>query len=341
MSQERVRLGVAGVGGWGKFVARNFSSTAHCQLAAVCDANRTTLNQQSRLYPEAALTDCFDDLLRDPALDAIALATPAPAHYEMAKAALSAGKHVFVEKPMTLSTEHAHELVELADAVDRKLMVGHLLEYHPAVDLMKQQVDAGELGDIHYMYCQRLNLGVVRQQENAFWSLAPHDISVILYLFGAEPNHIDATGQSFLQNDIEDLAFATLHFADGRMANIHVSWLDPHKKRSMVVVGSEKMLVFDDMQSTEKIRIFDKSACIDAAPTSSLNPIVVRHGDIRIPKIGNHEPLAIETEHFINCILQDTTPRSDGRDGLRVVRVLEAVHKQFRQQAPLPLRKAA
>jgi predicted dehydrogenase len=181
----------------------------------------------------------------------------------------------------------------------------------------------------------------VRQSENAFWSLAPHDISVILYLFGSEPDRVDASGQSFLQNRIEDVVFTTLHFADGRMANIHVSWLDPHKKRSMVLVGSEKMLVFDDMQATEKIRIFDKSACLEGGADGAMNPISVRHGDIVIPRVSAREPLAIETEHFIQSILEDTQPRSDGRDGLRVVRILEEVDRQFRNTVPLTLRKAA
>ena len=268
-------------------------------------------------------------------LDAVAIVTPAPMHYGMAKAALEAGKHVYVEKPMTLRADHAEELVELAERNGRKLMVGHLLEYHPVVDQMKKTIEAGELGDVYYMYCQRLNLGVVRSQENAFWSLAPHDISVILYLFGAEPTGIEASGGCFLQDDVEDVVFVNLYFADGRVANIHVSWLDPHKERKMVVVGSKKMLVFDDMQASEKLRIYDKGANVgpSGSASSAMQAITVRHGEIRIPSVAGGEPLDIETRHFVDAVLYDTTPRSDGHDGLRVVRILEQVEQRLQRPA--------
>ncbi|MFH1919124.1 MAG: Gfo/Idh/MocA family oxidoreductase, partial [Planctomycetota bacterium] len=209
------------------------------------------------------------------------------------------------------------------------LMVGHLLEYHPAVALMKDQVDSGALGEIYYVYCQRLNLGVVRQNENAFWSLAAHDISVILYLLGEEPDRVMASGACFLQNGIEDVVFANLHFRGGRIAQIHVSWLDPHKERKMVVVGSRKMLVFDDMHPSEKVRIFDKGARLEYGDASALQTISVRHGDIHIPHVSSRPPLDAETQHFIDSIRSDTACRSDGRDGLRVVRVLEQVERQL------------
>lgn len=328
-SIERVRLGMVGLGGWGKNVAQSFAQTPHCEMKYICDSTPATLQRQQALYPDATPTTSYEQVLQDPTVQAVALATPAPFHFEMAKAALEAGKHVYVEKPMTLETEHAQILVELAEEKNLKLMVGHLLEYHPAVDLMKQQVQSGALGDIHYMYCQRLNLGVVRQHENAFWSLAPHDISVILYLFDQEPDRIVASGQDFLQDGIEDVVFANLHFPDGRMANIHVSWLDPHKKRSMVLVGSRKMLVFDDMEPSEKVRIFDKGATVCSETSGAIDSITVRHGDIHIPHISARQPLANETEHFIQSILQDTRPRSDGFDGLRVVRILEEIERQL------------
>ena len=341
MMAECVNLGMVGLGGWGKFVARNFSQTRNCRLSYICDTNARTLTQQSRTYPSIPATDSYQTILSDETVDAVALVTPAQTHYEMARQALLANKHVYLEKPMTLIGEHAQELIELAEKHQRKLMVGHLLEYHPAVAVMKQEVENGSLGKIYYMYCQRLNLGVVRRHENAFWSLAPHDLSVILYLFGQEPDHIEANGQDFLQKGIEDLVFASLHFPDGRMANIHVSWLDPHKKRSMVLVGSEKMLVFDDMQPTEKIRIFDKGAYTDINGGGGSDSIHVRHGDILIPRLPSREPLAIETEHFIDSILNDTTPRSDGYDGLRVVRILEEVDRQLRRTQPIRMSKAA
>ena len=328
-SGSPVRLGMVGLGGWGKNVVRSFAQAKDCQLTKICDANPKSLEQHGKLFPQASPTSDYQALLKDPSLDAIAIATPAPMHYDMAKAALLAGKHVYVEKPMTLESAHAEELVEISESVDRKLMVGHLLEYHPVVEMMKKRIDSGELGQIHYMYCQRLNLGVVRQHENAFWSLAPHDISVILYLFGQEPDGIVATGECYLQPNIEDVVFVNLHFPDGRMAQVHVSWLDPHKERKMVVVGSEKMMVFDDMQASEKLRIFDTSAKADAAAVNSIQAINLRHGDILLPRVPTSEPLMLETQHFIDAIRNDTTPRSDGHDGLRVVRILEQVEQQL------------
>jgi predicted dehydrogenase len=291
------------------------------------------LTRQQSLYPQAVANEDFEEVLRDRQVDAVALVTPAPRHYEMARASLLANKHVFVEKPLALLADQAAELVDLADRRDRKLMVGHLLEYHPAVELMKQYIEQGELGAIHYMYCQRLNLGVVRQSENAFWSLAPHDVSVILHLFGAEPDAVTASGSCFLQSGIEDVVFANLHFADGRIAQVHVSWLDPHKERKMVVVGSRKMLVFDDMHPSEKIRVFNKGAQMPEPAEGPIAPITVRHGDIHIPHLSGRPPLDIEAQHFVDCILEDRPPRSDGRDGLRVVRVLEKVDRQLHETA--------
>jgi predicted dehydrogenase len=327
-----VRLAVVGVGQWGKNIVRSFSRASGCQVASICDSNPPRLGQQRRLYPQAFATDNYEAVLRDSRVDAVALATPAPLHYEMARSALLAGKHVYVEKPITLTVPHAEDLVETAARKGRKLMVGHLLEYHPAVALMRDLVESGQLGEIYYVYCQRLNLGVVRRNENAFWSLAAHDISVILHLFGREPDRIAAHGACFLQEGIEDVVFANLHFPDGRIAEIHVSWLDPHKERKMVLVGSRKMLVFDDMHPSEKIRIFDRGASLAFGGTSELQTISVRHGDIYIPHIDNQPPLDVETQHFIDSIRYDTKPQSDGEDGLRVVRVLEQVERELQEQ---------
>ncbi len=329
MDRRPVTLGVVGLGNWGKNVVRSFANSRHCVLKYICDEDHRRLQQQEQLFPQAISTDAYETLLGDSTLAAVALVTPAPVHFDMARSALLAGKHVYVEKPMTLSTAQAQELVGLAERKGRKLMVGHLLEYHPAVDLIKREIDSGALGDIHYMYCQRLNLGVVRSAENAFWSLAPHDISTILYLFGTEPDEVTARGECYLQAGVEDVVFANLHFPDGRMAQIHVSWLDPHKERKMVVVGSKKMLVFDDMQASEKVRIYDKGARFESNGVGMASAIGVRHGDIFIPHLSGREPLDMETQHFVDAIVEDTCPRSDGRDGLRVVRVLEQVEEQL------------
>jgi len=254
-----------------------------------------------------------------------------PAHFEIAQKSLEAGKHTYVEKPLTLKAADAKALVELAEEKKLRLMVGHLLEYHPAVSFLKEMIDKGQLGQPYYMYTQRVNLGVVRQNENAWWSLAPHDISIICYLLGSEPVSVAAHGQCYLQKDIEDVVFATIKFADGKMANVHCSWLDPHKIRKMTVVGSEKMVTFDDMEATEKIRVCDKGAAIKQDITTSYAEVIsLRFGDIVIPKVPGGEPLALECEHFIDCVLDETPIRSDGIEGLRVVRVLEAGQKSLK-----------
>jgi predicted dehydrogenase len=228
-----------------------------------------------------------------------------------------------VEKPLTLRSSEANELNELASSRTRKLMVGHLLEYHPAVNYISELIKGGSIGQPLYLYFQRLNLGVVRKAENAWWSLAPHDVSVACYLFEAQPVSVTATGHAYLQKGIEDVVFANLKFADGRMAHIHVSWLDPHKIRKITLVSSQKMIVLDDMEASEKVRIYDKGAQISAT-ASYTESITLRTGDILIPNIPAREPLQIECQHFIDAILKDQPVRSDGADGVRVVKVLEA-----------------
>jgi predicted dehydrogenase len=282
--------------------------------------------------------------LSDPEIAAIAVATEAPEHFEIASAALAAGKHVFVEKPMALSSADCRALIAQASAAGRKLMVGHLLEHHPAFDAIRGLIVSGEIGDIHYMYTQRLNLGIVRGHENAWWSLAPHDISVICRLFDAEPVSVAAQGQSYLQKqiagaprDVEDVVFATLRFADGRMAGIHVSWLDPHKTRQMTIVGTRKMITWDDMAAGEKVRIYDKAA-VTPHVASYAEAITLRTGDILIPKIDSAEPLAREVQHFVEACLDDKPVFTDGEDGLRVVRVLAAGQKSLEGGgSPVPL----
>ena len=277
-----IRIGVVGLGNWGKNVVRCFSRARGAELAMICDSDPKRLAIQQALYPRAQCVEDFAAVLADDTLDAVALVTPAPTHYALARQLLEAGKHLFVEKPLTLSADEAEALCDLADARQRTLMVGHLLEYHPAVNWMKEYLQRGDLGQIFYMYSQRLNLGVVRSDENAFWSLAPHDISVILYLFAAEPDAVSAHGANYLQPGVEDVVFANLHFADGRVAQIHVSWLDPHKERRMVLVGSKTMMVFDDMSPMEPLRIYDKGAVV-AEQLSHPSTVTVRHGDSPFP----------------------------------------------------------
>jgi len=320
---------VIGAGNWGKNLVRNFGSLKDAELKYICDLSEQVRKVMAQLYPTATVTDNVDKAVKDDAVDAVIVAVDAPHHYEIAKKALEAGKHVYVEKPLTLASSESRELNKLAESAGLKLMVGHLLEYHPAVNYMKKAIQNDQVGKPLYLYCQRVNLGVVREAENAWWSLAPHDISIACYLFDAEPVSVSASGQAYLQQGIEDVVFANLKFADGRMAHIHVSWLDPHKIRKVTLVGSNKMVVFDDMEAAEKIRVYDKGAEVKLGVDSYVEAVTLRTGDILIPKIPGGEPLRAECQHFVDCIANDETPRSDGIDGLRVVKVLEAGSKSL------------
>ena len=334
---DSVNVACVGVGYWGKNLVRNFSSLPDCNLKTCCDLSPELLAATRLAYPGVVTTANFDEVLSDPAIEAVVLASPAAHHHAMALSALKSGKHVYVEKPLTLRVDHAEELCDVADQMGLTLMVGHLMEYHPAVEKLKLLIDSGDLGDIHYVYAQRLNLGIIRQDENAFWSLAPHDVSIILYLLGKDPISCSTHGGSYLQKDLEDVVFCNLHFDDGKMANIHVSWLDPHRVRKITVVGSQKMAVFDDIEATEKVRIYDKG--VDGADYQSYgDALTLRTGDIVIPRIEMAEPLKIECAHFIDCVRTGAPPRSDGQDGLRVVRVLAAAEASIKANGqPIPI----
>jgi len=315
---------VIGAGNWGKNLVRNFSSLKDVELKYVCDLSELVRKAMAQLYPSSTVTEDMDKAITDESVDAVVVAVDAPHHYAVARKALEAGKHVYVEKPLTLASSQSRQLKELSESAGLKLMVGHLLEYHPAVNYMKQAIESQLAGQPLYLYCQRVNLGVVRKAENAWWSLAPHDVSIACYLFDSEPVSVSASGQAYLQQGIEDVVFANLKFADGRMAHIHVSWLDPHKIRKVTLVGSNKMIVFDDMEAAEKIRVYDKGAEVKLGVESYVEAVTLRTGDILIPKIPGGEPLRDECQHFVDCIAENKTPRSDGADGLRVVKVLEA-----------------
>ncbi len=331
MSENTLTVAVVGAGYWGKNLVRNFATAKRCNLKYICDLDKKVLAAQKKSFPAIATTSELDEVLNDAEVNAVVIATAVPTHFEIARRSLDAGKHTYVEKPMTLKAADAKTLVELAKDKKLKLMVGHLLEYHPAVNYLKDMIDKGQLGQPYYMYTQRVNLGIVRQDENAWWSLAPHDISIICYLLGSEPVSVTAHGQCYLQKGIEDVVFATIKFADNKVANVHCSWLDPHKIRKMTVVGSEKMVTFDDMEATEKIRIYDKGAAVKHDITTSYAEVIsLRFGDIVIPKIPGGEPLSLECKHFVDCVLDGMPIRSDGIEGLRVVRVLEAGQKSLK-----------
>ena len=325
-----IEVAVIGVGGWGKNLARNYYQLPEANLRYICDLDPAKLEAMQRQYPGTTTTNSYDDVLADPELDAVVIATTGPSHYELAKKALLAGKDVYVEKPFVLEVEHAVELTELAEKGDRIVMVGHLLEYHPVVARLKDMIEAGDLGDVYYIYSQRLNLGTVREDENALWNFAPHDISSILYLLGKKPVDVSARGQDYLQRDVEDVVFLTISFEDSTMAHIHVSWLDPHKVRKLTIVGSSKMAVFDDLESSEKLKVYDKGARLSQDYDTFAEYVGLRFGDITIPYVKTGEPLRIECLHFIDCVENRKQPRSDGHDGIRVIKVLDAAQRSLK-----------
>jgi predicted dehydrogenase len=327
-----IKIGLIGCGAWGKNLLRNFYNLPGCVLVSCCDENPKQTEKLSSTYPGVKFTQNPREIIDNPNLDAVVVATPPASHFELCQAAILADKDVFVEKPLVLDTKQGKELVELAEKKKKILMVGHIMEYHPATLKLKEYIDKGELGRIYYLYSTRVNLGKVRDIENALWSFAPHDISMILFLLGKCPNLVTATGQCYLQKDkgVEDVVFMNMHFEDGTMAHIHVSWLDPHKDRRLTVVGDKKMAVFDDASSAEKIWIYDKGVDTKLDYNTYGEYLNLRFGDILIPQIPSTEPLKTECQHFIDCIKNRTTPRSDGRDGLRVSQVLDAAQRSLK-----------
>jgi predicted dehydrogenase len=331
-SMKPVRVAALGLGYWGPNLARAWAGLEETELAWVCDLDPEKLDRFSRSYPEARATTDFDAVLADETVEAVAVATSAPTHAALAIRALQAGKHVFVEKPLALTSADALAMSVAADKADRMLVVGHLLVHHPAVAMLKELIDSGDLGRTHYLYTNRVNLGQVRADENALWSLGAHDISVLLHLIGELPESVSAQGQCFIHEGVEDIVFGILRFPSGVIAHMHLSWMDPCKTRKITIVGSDKMAVFDDMNADEKVKVYDKgvshSGNESAAtwqPASYGEYVQLRHGGTFAPRISSEEPLRVQCRHFARCVRGLETPRSSAREGLAVVRVLEAL----------------
>jgi predicted dehydrogenase len=318
-----IRIAQIGYGYWGPNLARNFFQLPDAELAYVVDADSEALARVRRLYA-CVTTRVFAEVLADSTVDAVAIATPARTHYELASAAIEAGKHVFIEKPLAMSVDEAAALIARAERQDVRLMVGHIFEYNPAVHFIRQAMQAGELGDIFYMYSRRVNLGRVQSDVNALWSIAPHDVSIALYLLGRLPEAVSCQGASCLNGVVEDVIFLTLHFPGNVLCHIHVSWLDPSKVRELTVVGSRKMIVYDDVSAEGKVRIYDKGVYRKGDPIYGEFQYRLHTGDILIPRIDMREPLQLECAHFVECIRSGQRPQTDGENGLRVVAVLEA-----------------
>ena len=324
-------IGVIGVGYWGPNLVRNFHALDTCAGVAVADFDSERLAEMGRRHPGIQTTTDHRDLLNDSDVVGIAIATPVSTHFELARESLLAGKSVFVEKPLARTSAECSELIALARDRQLVLMVGHTFEYNAAVKQVEEYISANVLGEIYYIYAQRLNLGVVRQDVNAMWNLAPHDISIALRWLKRMPVSVNATGHTYLQDGIEDVVFLTLRFDDGVAVNIHVSWLDPNKVRRMTVVGSERMVVYDDATTENKIQLFDKGidrrdigGNLGGFDSFGKFQLIHRAGDITIPRVDFVEPLRVECLHFLDCIRGGETPATDGENGLRVVRILEA-----------------
>jgi predicted dehydrogenase len=326
MTAPQVRIGVVGLGYWGPNIARNFDAIPECELAWCCDSSADALRDAGQRFPGVRLTADLGEMLADPGLDAVAIATPVASHGELAVRVLDAGKHCFVEKPLGQSVAAAELAVSAARERGRILMVGHLLEYHPGVQKLVELTKSGQLGDIYYIYGNRLNLGKLRADENALWSLGAHDVSVVLHLAGEEPFDAVAHGESYVRGGVEDVVFCFMRFPSGLCAHLHLSWLDPHKERRFTVVGSRRMATFDDMALEGKVTVYDKGFDEDAR---GYGEYITRSGEIFSPQVANVEPLRVECEHFVECVLGGVRPRSDGESGLRVVRVLERLQRSL------------
>jgi UDP-2-acetamido-3-amino-2,3-dideoxy-glucuronate N-acetyltransferase len=317
----RKRIAIVGAGYWGANLLRVFHRLG--VLHRVCDFSALRLHQLAEEYPGVLMDSDYDAVLNDRTVDAVVIATPAECHFSMAQRALAAGKDVYVEKPLTLHCEEAERLTNLAERKRRILMVGHLLEFHPAITRLNELIEEGQLGRVEYIYSNRLNMGKVRREENALWSFAPHDISVILLLLKQMPIQVAATGGTYLQPNIADVTISTMLFDRGVRAHLFVSWLHPYKEQKLVVVGEHRMAVFDDVRKTEKLQIYDKK--IDLVN----GQFVVEKPAARTIEFPSDEPLLVECRHFLECVESRRTPKTDGRDGWRVLKVLEASQRSL------------
>ena len=330
--KDSCRVGVVGCGYWGPNLVRNLRQLPECEVKLLCDTNEERLTHMRQIHPDVATTPRFEDLLNGADLDTVVIATPVQSHYEMAKACLSVGKHVFLEKPMTRTEAEGEDLVALAERKGLVLMVGHTFLFSPAVRRMKEIVEAGDIGEVQYVAARRLNLGLFQKDINVAWDLAPHDISILLHLLDERPISVSCQGSSHVTRGIEDVTMMSLTFAKNRCAFIHNSWLDPKKVRQMTVVGSKRMIVYDDTEPLEKLKVYD--ARVEVPPhydTFAEFTYSYHYGDVYVPYIKQDEPLKLECQHFLECIRGKCAPIAGGRLGLEVVRILEAAAESLRQ----------
>jgi len=327
-----IKVGVIGCGYWGPNLIRNFSSLSECKVKSICDIDPERLSHMKKLYPGVETSSDLEHITNDPEIDAIAIATPVYLHFEMAKKSLLAGKHTFIEKPMASSVAQCQELIQLAEKQKLTLMVGHTFIYTPAVRKIKEIIDSGEVGEIFYISSRRLNLGLFQKDINAAWDLAPHDIAIILFILQHPPISINCQGKAHVVQGIEDVINLSMNFSNGGFATIHSSWLDPLKIREMKFVGSKKMIVYDDTEPLEKIKIYDKR--VEVPPhydTFEEFQYSYHYGDMYAPFIKQVEPLKVQCNHFLECIKSGAKPDSSGLEGLKVVQILEAASESLKK----------
>ncbi|MDP3973589.1 MAG: Gfo/Idh/MocA family oxidoreductase [Candidatus Daviesbacteria bacterium] len=326
-----IKCGLIGYGYWGPNIAQSLTKLTHVNLVSICDLSKGKLREARSLYPQIEVINDYDKLIQNPSINAIIIATPAYTHFDLSYKALREGKHVLIEKPLTINSNQALKLIRLNKKVKKIVMVGHTFEYNPTIRRIKKIIKEDNFGKIYYIYSTRVNLGQIRGDINALWNLAPHDISILNFLLDTTPIEVKATGGSFLQKGIEDVVFALLKYPNNILAEIHVSWLDPVKERSMTVVGSKKMLIFDDLDNEMPLKIYDKRVDTGevAKGLSTEYKIRLHSGDIYIPQIENKEPLLEELKHFFECIKKNIQPNTDLTNGLKVVRVLEACQQSL------------
>ncbi|MFK8105230.1 MAG: Gfo/Idh/MocA family protein [Saprospiraceae bacterium] len=324
-----MKIAIIGYGYWGPNLVRNFANTPDCEVAYVLDQSSQQLQRVQKAYPNVKTTSNYDEILADNSVDAVAIATPVSAHYPLAKQALEHGKNVLIEKPMTSSVQAAESLIALAKTHGKVLMVDHTYLYTPAVQKMKALIDDGTLGSLQYIDSTRINLGLFQKDVNVLWDLAPHDISICNYLMEEKPLAVQAVGVSHTENNLENIAYLTLHYPNNKIAHFNCSWVSPVKIRQMLIGGDKKMIVFNDLETTEKLKIYDKGYTV--LPESDRDKILVdyRTGDIRIPKLPQKEALGGMAQDFVNAIMQGTTPVSDFNSGLEVVAILEAASESI------------
>jgi predicted dehydrogenase len=328
-----VGIAVVGLGYWGPNLLRNFSATEDCVVRVCCDQNEQRFRRFSAHHGTTEFTNSFDRVLNNPDVDAVAIATPVSTHYGLAKTALDAGKHVLIEKPMTMRVDHAEELVALARSKGLVLMVDHVFVYSPPVIKIKELVDSGRLGKLFFIDGVRINLGLFQSDVNVVWDLAPHDLSILDHLLNRLPRSIAVSGSSHTDSDLEDVAYLSLDYGEGLMASVNVSWLSPVKVRSMMIGGSRQSLIYNDLDSSEKIKVYDRGIDVITDETQRQKMMVsYRSGDMWSPNISTRETLANMTEHFVGCIREGRRPLSDGESGLRVVKLLDAAQRSIKTQ---------